>query len=516
MQAVLRQCFCSAAFFKCRKTRQRMDKIMNDFNLKPRLAKCADFVIGSETVCDVGTDHALLAAELVTKRKIARVIASDIAEGPLTAARATVESLGLSEHIRLVQTDGLDGIEPEGISDVVIAGMGGESIISILERASWLGNGVNLILQPMTRAELLRVWLYENGFRIELEEAVTEDRFIYTVIKARYYGKSIPLLDIAANTGMLDYSLPESRVYLSRRIEQLRKKADGLAASGDRTTSEKINVLIDELMPLAKGRAFVLASTVYRLLDALYPFSYQEKWDNSGFLVGNKSSVVSGILLTLDITNEAVYEADEKGCKLIVSHHPVIFEPLRRLSSDNPVYNLAACGISAICMHTNLDAAKGGMNDVVTELLSQRLDFDDNPEIFCKTPEVGVGIGKILRLRVPIHPSAMAEILKELFGCEIVRFTDNGGYIEKIAVACGSCGSMLETALDAECDALITGDVKHNIWVDAKNYAISLFDCGHFHTENIILEQLDEVLKANLPFIKTYIAKSSADPVQYA
>lgn len=99
------------------------------------------------------------------------------------------------------------------------------------------------------------------------------------------------------------------------------------------------------------------------------PFHTQEKWDNSGLLVGRGDAPVTGVLLTLDITPAAVEEAVRQGAELIVSHHPVIFQPLKRLDPDSPVYRMVQNGISAVCAHTNLDKAYGGVNDCLSERL---------------------------------------------------------------------------------------------------------------------------------------------------
>ena len=138
-----------------------------------RLMTCFEMVRGNGTVCDVGTDHALLAAELINSGKCSRVIASDIKEGPLESAENTVEKYGIADRVDLVLSDGLANVPLDGVSDIVIAGMGGETIADIIENCDALrmpeNSEINLVLQPMTKAEILRKKLYEMGYTVSAE-----------------------------------------------------------------------------------------------------------------------------------------------------------------------------------------------------------------------------------------------------------------------------------------------------------------------------------------------------------
>ncbi|MBQ6212687.1 MAG: SAM-dependent methyltransferase, partial [Ruminococcus sp.] len=153
-----------------------------------RLKKCAELVRGEGVVCDVGTDHAYLAAELITSGKCSRVIASDVREGPLESARKTVEKYGISDKVELVLSDGLQNIDTDGVSDIVIAGMGGETIAKIIGESDRDFENVRLILQPMTKAELLRKKLYEYQFEIVGEYVVEDGDKLYVVIVAEESG----------------------------------------------------------------------------------------------------------------------------------------------------------------------------------------------------------------------------------------------------------------------------------------------------------------------------------------
>lgn len=158
--------------------------------LDERLSLCAEFVTQGGRVCDVGTDHAYLVAHLLISGKSASAIACDIADGPLLSAKMTIEKNNLCDRAEVIKSDGLDSISPDGITDVVIAGMGGELITDIVLRTEWLKNNVNLVLQPMTKPEILRESLMKNGYEIIKEECASDKNHAYTVICFKYTGNS--------------------------------------------------------------------------------------------------------------------------------------------------------------------------------------------------------------------------------------------------------------------------------------------------------------------------------------
>ena len=159
----------------------------------------------------------------------------------------------LSDKIDLVLSDGLDNVNNENITDVVIAGMGGELITDIVSRVQWLENGVNLVLQPMTRPEVLRKWLYANGFEILQEQAVTDESFTYSVIQAEYCGNKIEISDFKAYVGKLRNDTEENRRYLSNLASKLKKIGDGLSKSQDKNEqSQKYLLLSEKIKALAE------------------------------------------------------------------------------------------------------------------------------------------------------------------------------------------------------------------------------------------------------------------------
>lgn len=202
--------------------------------LNDRLSLCASFVTRGGVAVDVGTDHAYLASFLVLNNICNKVIACDINEKPLLSAKKTLEKYKLQDRVILLQSDGLKNVPDENVTDVIVAGMGGELISQIIGNADWLKRGTNIILQAMTRASFLRKWLYSNGFKIVEEKAVEDDNLLYTVIKAEYCGEISEVDDFFSETGMLDFSEEISQKYLSRQANRLKTISNELLKAEDK------------------------------------------------------------------------------------------------------------------------------------------------------------------------------------------------------------------------------------------------------------------------------------------
>lgn len=194
--------------------------------LTKRLAACAALVTPGGVVCDVGTDHAYLSAELLRRGQCTRAVATDIHAGPLEAAKRTLTEAGVLEQAELFLCDGLAQVQPEGITDVVIAGMGGETIIHILEDCPWRRQ-VHLILQPMTKIPDLRRWLAEQGFSWT-EQAVQEGEKFYVVLSVFHSGTPGILSLLEQEVGCLDWQSQTARRYAGWKQQRFQKLAQRL------------------------------------------------------------------------------------------------------------------------------------------------------------------------------------------------------------------------------------------------------------------------------------------------
>lgn len=238
---------------------------------------------------------------------------------------------------------------------------------------------------------------------------------------------------------------------------------------------------------------------IYKTIDAFAPFASQESWDNSGLLVGDLSQRADRILTALDISAPVIREAENCQVQLIVAHHPVIFSPIKCLPATSPVYQLAARGIAAICVHTPLDIAPEGLNGFAHTLCKEPLALEDHPVVLEPTWQDGRGFGWIDMSRYVWTPQALAIQLRQALGVSHVRYTKSQKQIRKIAYCSGSAASMLELAAEQGCNALITGDIKHDRWYAAEFLGISLFDCGHFGTERFAAQILRDHMQAAHP-----------------
>ena len=191
-----------------------------ELELDERLQKIAGYVRPGAVFADVGCDHGRLSVYLMQKCGAEKGFACDIRPQPLEKARLLIEKTGLIEKIIPVLTDGLHGMEGRGITDVVIAGIGGEVLAKIVEETSFLqDHSIRVILQPQSREPVLRKALYRCGFDILEEQVVASGRFLYTILVAEYSGEKKEISDYTAHTGLL----PRNKDELTR--EKLRRTA---------------------------------------------------------------------------------------------------------------------------------------------------------------------------------------------------------------------------------------------------------------------------------------------------
>ena len=240
---------------------------------------------------------------------------------------------------------------------------------------------------------------------------------------------------------------------------------------------------------------------VRAFLDELAPQTLAEDWDNVGTLVDCGTEITS-VMMALDITEEVVAEAEMAGCQLVVSHHPVIFHPMRTLRRADVPFRMVKKNISAICMHTNMDAADGGVNDILAAVfgLSEVVKFG--------------GMGRVGRLRAPLAVPKLAAQCGEKFAGP-VQYVDTGRPVERLAVLGGAGGDFFVQALEAGADCLLTGEARHHEAIDAKAAGISLIVAGHFATEFPLMPVLGDKLKRRFPELRVLVSKRCRDPFTY-
>jgi len=251
--------------------------------------------------------------------------------------------------------------------------------------------------------------------------------------------------------------------------------------------------------------------TVQQILDyvnSLAPVHMKYDWDNVGLLCGRKNSPVKKVLVALDPFLSVCREAEAVGADLIVTHHPLIFEPLKAVTDDNTIGEsilfLAEHGIAAINAHTNLDCAPGGVNDTLAAALGLQnvevsepmgLDAEGRPYGLLRTGTVA---------EQPLE--TFLETVKVRLGTPVLRYVNGNRPVKKVAVGGGSCGGGLREAVDAGCDTFVTADLKYNQFWDASDLGLNLIDAGHFYTENPVCAVLAEKLRKQFPALEVVLS----------
>lgn len=245
-------------------------------------------------------------------------------------------------------------------------------------------------------------------------------------------------------------------------------------------------------------------------LSELAPLETAESYDNVGLLIGGADDSVTGVCCCLDITHEVIEEALKKKADLIISHHPVIFEGLKSIPPWSPVMKLVKNNIAAIAMHTNFDKAKDGVNAALVKALCFKSDgsFEN-------------GYGAICEITRDFTPKTLAEFCRKSLGIECVRYSRKNAEqkrLSRVAVCCGGGvdRDIMRLARENGIDAIISGDIKHNFWIEAENCGITLIDAGHFGTERAAAETLERLVKERFSDIPVFSAECETDHCGYS
>ena len=231
---------------------------------------------------------------------------------------------------------------------------------------------------------------------------------------------------------------------------------------------------------------------IYQFLCEVAPPELQVDYDNAGFLVGHLNAPVTRALLALDITEAVIEEAVRLDAQLIISHHPIIFSSIKRITDQDDsakLLKLIENKLAAICMHTNLDIAEGGVNDVLMETLGVEPEAPLDQE----------GCGKIGTLASPMALSAFLPYVKERLGAEGLRYYDAGKPVSRLAVMGGAGADAIADAVRAGCDTYVTADIKYHQFQRAAELGLNLIDADHYYTENPVIPVLAEKLRTRFP-----------------
>ena len=260
-------------------------------------------------------------------------------------------------------------------------------------------------------------------------------------------------------------------------------------------------------------------SEITEILDKWMPISIAEDFDNVGLIVGDLNSEVKNILVTLDTTLNVVDEALDKDCNLIVSYHPIIFNGLKKITTDSgyvqkSVIKAVKNNISVYAIHTSLDNHPEGISYFLSKKIGLKKISTLIPKIDNKN-NFKIGMGTKGELIEPMEENNFFDLIKNKLELKYLRHSVKlNKKISKVSIVVGSGSFAIKNSLDSNVDAFITSDLKYHNFYEADNKAI-LVDIGHYESENHIKLIIKEFLNKKLPNFTVLLSKENINPVNY-
>ena len=249
-------------------------------------------------------------------------------------------------------------------------------------------------------------------------------------------------------------------------------------------------------------------------IEEFAPLSLQESYDNAGLVVGRlDDELQGGVLLAVDVTEAVIEEAIEKGCGLIITHHPIIFHPLKRFNSASVVERCVEMAIrhniALYACHTNLDSAKGGMSWRVGEMVGLQ-----NMEVLQPTSE-NAGFGVVETLAKPLTESEFLKSVQQTFSVKALRHSALlGREVQRVAICTGAGASLMSEAKASGCDVYLTADLKYNDFYTPDSHFV-VVDMGHFESEFCVIAILFDILSKIFINFALHKSAQSENPVHY-
>lgn len=233
---------------------------------------------------------------------------------------------------------------------------------------------------------------------------------------------------------------------------------------------------------------------IARIIENFANPQIAEDYDNIGLLIGDREKGIKKVLITLDTNLCTVNEAIENGCDMILSHHPIFFRGIKKIdystAEGQMVKNIIKNDISLFAAHTNIDSAKGGINDVLADIFGIENCRVLEPSLI--NPDEG--LGRYGKLKNPVAFGELCDITREKLSTPIRAAGDFNKEIKTLCVAGGSCSEFIGDAIRKGCDAVITGDLKYHDMMSYSEDGICIIDAGHYPTEIIVLDIFEKLL----------------------
>lgn len=254
-------------------------------------------------------------------------------------------------------------------------------------------------------------------------------------------------------------------------------------------------------------------ATIAAFVEELAPFRLAEEWDNVGLLVGDREQCVTKIMTCLTVTPASAAEAIEGGAELIVTHHPIPFKAMKRLTTETTVgrvlLDLIRARVAVFSAHTAFDSASEGINQRLATGLELR-------GIAPLAPHAeGQGTGRWGWLADPLSLGHLAQRLKRFLSIERLQLVGKPDQsIRTVAIGCGAAGELLDAARQNGCDAMVVGEARFHTCLEAEALGIALLMPGHFASERFAMECLADVLARQFPDVQVWASRSEKDPVK--
>lgn len=261
----------------------------------------------------------------------------------------------------------------------------------------------------------------------------------------------------------------------------------------------------------------MIIQNVCQFLETFAPLRLAEDWDNVGLIAGDRQRELKNVMTCLTITPETADEAVAKEVDLIVSHHPLPFRPVKKLTTDVVpsalLWKLAGAGVSVYSPHTAFDSAAAGIN----QMIANKVGIDNaKPLAPIVGDEAGLGAGRYGRLGGTETLDDFIKGLKKEFNLDQLQCVAAGeDKVSKVAIACGSGGSFLAKAAHLGCDTMITGEATFHTSLEAKAKGVSLVLLGHYSSERFAVEALAERLQQEFSELKVWASADECDPIEF-
>jgi dinuclear metal center YbgI/SA1388 family protein len=268
-------------------------------------------------------------------------------------------------------------------------------------------------------------------------------------------------------------------------------------------------------------------SNIIEYLKIFAPLELAEEWDNVGLILGRTDAITQSIMTCLTLTPDVAKEAIDNNISLIVSHHPILFRPVQKISSESSegemILSLIESGIAVYSPHTAFDSASSGINQFLAELLEldniqvlrpmKSLELDES----AKGSSTAVrGAGRAGNLSQSTTLESFLQKVKDCFSMDQVQYIGDLKHdISRVGIACGAAAEFMDDAQSLGCDLFLTGEARFHDCLNARTNGIAMILTGHYASERIAIEQLASLISKEFPSIEVWASKIESDPLEW-